>query len=79
MYSSYYRGNLRENVCVSELEQRVESGEAARHADITTAVLSGLIQNTHAWLTSDSGSHYTRAQVAIFPGCCTTHFSSCSV
>lgn len=70
MCRSYYRGIMKEQVSVTE-KGRVcacvcvcvqGSREAACRSDITAAVLSGLIQNAHTWLTSDSGSHQTLAQ-----------------
>lgn len=65
MYSSYYRSIKREQASVKERG----GGESVFlcvclsvcHTDITAAVLSGFIQNTHTWLTSDSGSHQTLA------------------
>lgn len=71
MYSSYYRGIIGEQVRTRESEKEKEregdegggtTGEAACCTDITAAVLSGLIQNTHTRLTSDSGSHQTLDQ-----------------
>ncbi len=69
MYSSYYRGIIGKHVSVrerrdgeKERERVWGSGEAACCTDITAAVLSGLIQNAHTRLTSDSGSHQTLAQ-----------------